>query len=980
MKTLNLLFLLLCSLCSIAQTVVITEIHHSPQKGANLEFIELYNAADKTIDLSNWQFKKGVHYTFSKGTILAAQQRLLLAKNPKQLCLDYKYKTKDSLSVFGPFEGSLDGNGEQLLLVDALGQTIDQVTYKNKGAWAICAKTKGESLQLINPAFDNQIAAHWAAAKGSPLAKNKKVFSSKSPPIINNIQQHPQTPKTAELVTIKAKVQQATKVELWYQIVRPGQYISLSDSAYSQQWKQLDMLDNGQDSDAIANDYIYTVVMPKQLQEHRQLIRYKIVAKGDTTSISPHPSSPEPNFAYYTYNSLPDYKGYSFEQLPQLPVCQLLAKAEDVQHLVYEYKKRKYKTTGTLVYNGKVYDHIGYRSRGYNNRHSRTKRNLKFNFHAHHNLKVVNDNGEKYETKRNKLVLSGGWLLDKPNTHGLAESVLYRLFTMQKTSASYADYLHLRVVDHQSEADSINGDFWGVYLMLENYDGDFLKTHDLPDANIYSYKPFKVRHQSNKDLAVQQAAYALWDTSYHSSHSANWWKKELDWDNYLGFLIGNELIGNRETGYRKQHWWTEYKHPEKGWQFFPWDVDKTWSSTKGKSTISYSIFTKVFEHAQLEKEYKNQLRSVLDLLFNEEQAYQLIDEEAAPLAKGVGNYCFADLDKLRWGHKYEGGFDSQIDYLKRFVKKRRQYILDNLLDDDIALSPKLSYVGEGDFALDALFFEANNINKQTTVALQWRIAEVDSLAQPKVYEISSIWEHTDSSELANTIKIPNDILKLNRQYRIRVRVQDTSEYYSHWSSPIEFSPTTSNISYGEGLVINELLFGGEDKLEFIELYNNSEEALNLEGFSFQKGVRFQFPKAASIAAKDYLVLTNNAKKFKQKYGFEADGVYEGKLSNKGEELILFNAFGFLINRVAYVPNWINATAQKGLSLELTKSEEDNTIADNWQASSNLWGTPRGINSNVSTLKGINSWYWPLIAVFILSFGVLQGYKPNKKLG
>jgi hypothetical protein len=588
-----LLIILLGASPIVANPIVITEIHHSPADGnLSLEFIELHNRSAAAVSLSDWQLTKGVQYTFPKGTVLEGGAYLVVSKDRKDLIRSYKLKEKQF--VLGPFKGRLDGEGECLILKDALGKEVDRVNYKNKKTWPYCKGENVASLQLINPTFDNRIGQYWEAAKPSPCNKNQAVFTTHLLPIIKHVDQHPKAPQSKEIVTIVASVRNAKQVELQYQVVSPGKYIALGDSAYQTNWLTLVMRDDGKGGDEIAEDRIYSLQLPANLQQHRHLIRYKIIAKGDSISIAPRQSHPQPNFAYYTYDNLPDYKGYSFDSLNKLPVCQLIAKAEDVQYLIYEYKKRAYKTTGTIVYNGVVYDHIGYRSRGYNNRHSRVKRNLKFNFHSNQKIEVLNSQGVAYATQRKKMVLSGGWLLGNPNTHGLSESVLYRLFGLQGASASYADYMHLRVVKNEAESDSLEGDFWGLYLMLENYDGDFLETHDLPDANIYSYKPFKVRHESNRNTVAQKQTYVDWDSSYSQTHPIEWWTKTIDWENYLGFLIANELVANKESGYRKQHWWTEYQEPQKGWQFFPWDVDKTWTSSRIKSTISSGILSKHF--------------------------------------------------------------------------------------------------------------------------------------------------------------------------------------------------------------------------------------------------------------------------------------------------------------------------------------------------------------------------------------------------
>lgn len=956
----------------VAQSIVITEIHHSPMDGnSRLEFIELHNRSKGVVSLSSWQVTKGIQYTFPKGTVLEGGAYLVLAKDAEYLKKHYELKANEL--VLGSFKGRLDGEGECLVLKDARGKEVDRVNYKNKKTWAYCKGEIRASLQLINPMFDNRIGQYWEAAKASPCRKNQTVFTRHLLPIIKEVKQYPQAPKSNEMLRVVANVRNAEEVTLWYQVVTPGKYIALQDSIYKTNWTALTMRDDGKGGDAVAKDRIYSIQLPKKLQQHRHLIRYKIVAKGDSTSIAPRQSHPQPNFAYYTYDNLPDYKGYSFDSLKKLPVCQLIAKAEDVQYLIYEYEKRAYQRTGTIVYNGVVYDHIGYRSRGYKNRHSRVKRNLKFNFHNNQKIEVFNTEGLAYSTRRKKMVLSGGCLLDNPNTHGLSESVLYRLFGLQGASASYADYMHLRVVKNEEETDSLEGDFWGLYLMLENYDGDFLETHHLPNANIYSYKPFKIRHETRSHRLSQKQNYVHWDSSCYQKNPIEWWTKTIDWENYMGFLIANELVANKESGYRKQHWWTEYRHPEKGWQFFPWDVDKTWTSSRIKSTISSGIFEQAFQHKKLEQAYKNQLRSVLDLLFNEEQVFQLIEEAAAAIYQPNLGHSFVDLDKLRWGHDYEGGFETQIAILKSFVKRRRAYILKEILNDSIPEKPKVLYTGNAQFAVDSLQFKALYLNKKTTQKIQWHVAEVPqhnktlaAKADSKLYEIVTIWKREFAAPYGATLSLPLGAIRPNKNYRIRVRVQDTTGYYSHWSDPMEFVPTKVVKNYGSELVINELLYQSKDGLEFMELHNPSSKSIYLAHFKFSKGIRFEFPDDAVLVAGGYCVLTNELSLFKQKYNFEANGVYEGSLSNKGEKLILYNAFDELIDSVHYT-TYGEGEAQECTALELVYTRADNALASNWTCAANVLGTPGQVNS-VFSQKVSWSWtYW--LAFFSLLLGL-----------
>src|SRR6185436_1695278 len=52
----------------------------------------------------------------------------------------------------------------------------------------------------------------------------------------------------------------------------------------------------------------------------------------------------------------------------------------------------------------------------------------------------------------------------------------------------HSTFVTFRVIDDAAEADPTSqyeGDFWGVYLAIEQEDGRFLDQHELPDGNFY---------------------------------------------------------------------------------------------------------------------------------------------------------------------------------------------------------------------------------------------------------------------------------------------------------------------------------------------------------------------------------------------------------------------------------------------------------------------------------------------------------------
>ncbi|MCH2044588.1 MAG: lamin tail domain-containing protein, partial [Saprospiraceae bacterium] len=503
--------------------IVINEIHCTPAlKYQESEFIELFNYGEQTVSISGWRISGAVDYTVPENTLLPAKSYLVLGQNEHYL--------RDSLGLvnglIGTYKGRLKKEGETIILRNQLGKIVDKVSYQQSFPWPTVGGDKGYSHQLIEPTLDNALGGYWRGGQPTPGHPNQTNYDNinQVAPAIDQVRHLPKSPQSNMPVLIEAHVNdnQAVKiVQVLYQTVDAGSYIRKKDKTFEKtaSWHPITMNDEGRAGDKKAGDGIYTVTLPDSIQKHRRLVRYRVWAKDNQNNYVrvPYADDPKLNFAYFVYDGLPDYCKHSLDSLPSLPVCHLIANENDINYYIFKYSGNVYKTTGTVVYNGQVYDHVGFRSRGFKNRHKRTKRNIKINFNRGNPIEVLKDSGKPYKYKRDKLVLSGNWLERLPNTHGLAESVLYRMFTLQeKGQASYADYLHLRVIDSQNEQDTFGGDFWGIYLNLENYDKDYIKSHRLPEGNIYSYKPFARRHMSSiGPYALKNEAYKEWNALFN---------------------------------------------------------------------------------------------------------------------------------------------------------------------------------------------------------------------------------------------------------------------------------------------------------------------------------------------------------------------------------------------------------------------------------------------------------------------------------
>lgn len=133
------------------------------------------------------------------------------------------------------------------------------------------------------------------------------------------------------------------------------------------------------------------------------------------------------------------------------------------------------------------------------------------------------------------------------------------------------------------------------------------------------------------------------------------------------------------------------------------------------------------------------------------------------------------------------------------------------------------------------------------------------------------------------------------------------------------SPTIVAAAEAGDVVFNEILYHPEDDRpdgEFIELFNRAGSRVDLSGWCID-GVRYCFGGGTGIAAGGYLVTTS--------------AVWDGKLSNGGEELALLDAAGNEIDAFEYDDKnqWPANTDGNGASLQRLDVGADGNDPGNW---------------------------------------------------
>jgi len=147
------------------------------------------------------------------------------------------------------------------------------------------------------------------------------------------------------------------------------------------------------------------------------------------------------------------------------------------------------------------------------------------------------------------------------------------------------------------------------------------------------------------------------------------------------------------------------------------------------------------------------------------------------------------------------------------------------------------------------------------------------------------------------------------------------------------------------VVINEINYAPSDTnnpAEFIELYNNSINDVDLSGWKFDAGIDYTFPAATTLPAHGYVVISSAPSTFAARWGFTPLGPWSGKLNNEGEQLRLRDAANNTVDSVTYGAGfpWPTAARGDGSSMELINPNLDNDLGGSWRSS----GQPSGAGS------------------------------------
>ncbi|AFH50698.1 Hypothetical protein IALB_2995 [Ignavibacterium album JCM 16511] len=296
---------------------------------------------------------------------------------------------------------------------------------------------------------------------------------------------------------------------------------------------------------------------------------------------------------------------------------------------------------------------------------------------------------------------------------------------------------------------------------------------------------------------------------------------------------------------------------------------------------------------------------------------------------------FSSIDSLNWKtslSRYKatpGTFNSVT---------KKDY---DLLVSEILFTPKFPLNGDN-VGVAAVIKNIGNLSASFTLRL-FEDTNLDSLPDILIETSSQFQLANDDSVIVNFSYLIQNLTSKKAFYIIAdfQSDQDTSNNYFYKIIEPGFPPQT--------IVVNEIMFapaGGEP--EWIELYNNLSEQINLNGWKISDvlttPVAVEIKSNLIIAPNEYVILTRDTTIFDY-HRFIPSQILKLNLPNLNNDfdgVVLKDKRGFTIDSVYYSNQW---GGTNGYSLERISSLINSNQSSNWSSSKDVeQSTPGRINS------------------------------------
>jgi spore coat protein H len=300
-------------------------------------------------------------------------------------------------------------------------------------------------------------------------------------------------------------------------------------------------------------------------------------------------------------------------------------------------------------------------------------------------LKIFFEDGKEFQGNH-CLNLNSAWR----DAAFVREPLAYQIYAACGVPASRSRMVEL----------SINGQFHGLYVEVEQPDKPLFKRHNMKGVAIYKANSSE-NLSDERDLGNEKSFAANYEKETRKKESngdlqlfcrelakaksvLEFFTNRVDVEEYINYLAASAFVQNWD-GLNKNHFLVHDDRGSKKWMVVPWDLDRTfgdhWNDGFERADVPLLLGVRslpgptgwnrmadrFFSDATLRKRFLDRLEELLQKEFTVAKLFPILDQFESQLAEK------APRDRKRWPGP-AGNLHGGIAEMKRFIEHRRAFL------------------------------------------------------------------------------------------------------------------------------------------------------------------------------------------------------------------------------------------------------------------------------------------------------------------
>lgn len=475
----------------------------------------------------------------------------------------------------------------------------------------------------------------------------------------------------------------------------------------------------------------------------------------------------------------------------------------------------------------------------------------------------------------------------------------------------------------------INSRYWGIYNIREKVNTYFLSSyHDVERDSIDLLQHKYTRKKgSRKNYDRLLKFIREHDLSFDEHYESLCEKIEMD--NFSDFQIAQIYFDNTDSGGNIKYW--RPQSPNGKWRWVVYDTDWGFGLNNEKAYKHNSLEEKteaegprwpnppwstfilrnLLENASYKNLFINRFCDHLNTSFHPDRVLDHIDQKKQLLLPEIERH------HKRWKHRFEH-WEHEVEVMKTFAVKRPKYMRRHL-EDMFELGPanklKLSIEGQGEVTLnehlefeksgyEGFYFEGNPIRLSADPKYGYKFSHWDGLVR-------------DSSKSEVWVNLTKDL--------------DIKAVFEPYLDP-----------HANKVIINEISPNHTEAGDWIELYNNSDELIDISNWIIKdKKNKFYIPQGTRIDARGFVILAQDASRFISVFPdcCRVIGDLNFGLNKRKEKIKLYTSQKASVDAVQYKIEASDSLFTLNLLLPELKNED----LENWEVNKGI-GSPGASNA------------------------------------